>query len=115
MDNIIDYDNAQKDKRNKKKHKWEEHKEKVNISENESEKLESGCESDENSGTTEKKYLIFKLQKHMVNYKLELGTYFSTRYDFKAAITTYVFKSGRNLKFTKNDKKIRLRLDVKRV
>ena len=39
---------------------------------NESEKLENGCESDESSGTTKKKYHMFKLKKDMPNYKWKL-------------------------------------------
>lgn len=76
-----------------------------NESENENEELESGCESDEDSETTNKKYPIFKLQKNMVNYKWELGKYFSVKSYFKEAITTYVIQFGRGLKFFKNNKK----------
>lgn len=43
-----------------------------------------------------------------------VGNIFSTKCSFKEAITTYGVHYGRNLKFTKNDKKW-LRLDVKRV
>lgn len=65
VDNLIDYEDDQKGIDNKKK----EHIEEVNGSENEYEELESGCESDEDSGTTKKKYPIFKLQKNLANYK----------------------------------------------
>lgn len=41
----------------------------------------------------------------MENYKWELGTYFSTKDDFKKGIRNYAIHSGRNLKFKKNDKK----------
>lgn len=52
-------------------------------SENESEKLENGCESDASSGETKKKYLMFKLQKDTTNFKWEIRIYFSTKGDFK--------------------------------
>lgn len=79
LNNLIDYDNAHEGTINKNKHKWEEHKEKVNGSE----KLENVCESDENNETAKKKYPIFKLHKDTANYKWELGTYSSVRCDFK--------------------------------
>lgn len=41
----------------------------------------------------------------MEDCKLELGAYFATKEDFKEAIRTYAFHSGRNLKFKKNDNK----------
>lgn len=44
---------------------------------------------------------MFNLQKDISNYKLELGTYFSTKSEFNEVITTYDVQSGRNLKFKK--------------
>nr|KYP44662.1 hypothetical protein KK1_033821 [Cajanus cajan] len=41
----------------------------------------------------------------MEDYKWELGLYFLSRIQFKEAVTSYVVNSGRNLKFTKNDKR----------
>lgn len=41
----------------------------------------------------------------MANIKWELGTFFSTKDDFKEEITTYDVQSGRKLKFTKKDNK----------
>lgn len=38
--------------------------------------------------------------------------YFSTKYDFKEAITSYAIQYGRNLKFIENDK-IRVRVRCK--
>lgn len=40
----------------------------------------------------------------MSDYKWELGTYFATNNDFKEAITSYVVQSGRDLRFSRNDK-----------
>lgn len=77
---------------------------KIKESDNESEDLENGCESEDNSGVRRKKYPMFKLQKDMSNYKWDVEMYFSIKGDFKEAITTYAVQSGRNLKFTKNDK-----------
>lgn len=76
---------------------------KVDFSEVESvedsEKLESMCEPDEESGCNRKKYPIFIFPKDMSYYKYELQTYFATKVDFKEATTIYAVESGRNLKF----------------
>lgn len=53
---------------------------------------------------------MLKLQKDMFNYKWKAGMYFSTKGGFKEAITSCAIQSGRNLKFTKNDK---IRVGVK--
>lgn len=52
---------------------------------------------------------MFKLHAH---YTWEVGMYFSTKGDFKEAIISYAFQSGRKLKFSKNDK-IRVRVRCK--
>lgn len=44
MDNIIDYEILKRALEIKKKHKWEEYKEEVNMSENKSEESKNGCE-----------------------------------------------------------------------
>lgn len=67
------------------------------------EKLESGCET-YGDVCNRKKYHVFNLPKNMSDYKWELGTYFSTKADFMEAITTYAVQSGRDLKFSKNEK-----------
>lgn len=46
------------------------------MNENDSEELESGCETDDNNGTNRKKYLLFKLHKDMVNYKMGVRNIF---------------------------------------
>ncbi|XP_058765013.1 uncharacterized protein LOC131638472 [Vicia villosa] len=48
----------------------------------------------------------------MADFKWEVGSYFSSKDDFKEAITSYDVHSGRNLKFTKNDK-VRVRVKCK--
>lgn len=63
--------------------------------------MESGCETDGTSGTNWKKYPVFKSHKDKANFKWKLGTYFTTNYDFKKAITNYVFQFGMILKFIK--------------
>lgn len=47
----------------------------------------------------------FKLPKRMEDYKGKLGTYFSTKEEFKETVITYSIHSGRNLKIEKNDNK----------
>lgn len=47
---------------------------------------------------------MFKLPRDLPNYKWEVGMYFSIKVDFKEAVTSFDVKSGRNLKFIKNDK-----------
>lgn len=94
-------------KKNAKKNK-----EKFKGSDNESEDLECECDGDDSSGVMRKKYRIFKLQKDMSNYKWEVRMYFSTKSDFKEAITSHAVQSSRNLKLNKNDK-IRVRVRSK--
>ncbi|XP_058759791.1 uncharacterized protein LOC131633092 [Vicia villosa] len=48
----------------------------------------------------------------MADYKWEVGVYFRSNDDFKEAITSYVVQSGRNMRFTKNDK-VRMRVKCK--
>ncbi|XP_058746694.1 uncharacterized protein LOC131619636 [Vicia villosa] len=48
----------------------------------------------------------------MADFKWEVGSYFSSKDDFKEAITSYAVHSGRNLKFTKNDN-VRVRVKCK--
>ncbi|XP_058742069.1 uncharacterized protein LOC131614513 [Vicia villosa] len=48
----------------------------------------------------------------MADFKWEVGSYFSSKDDFKEAITSYAVHNGRNLKFTKNDK-VRVRVKCK--
>lgn len=72
-------------------------KEEFKGGDNESEDLENGCESDDSNGVMRKKYPMFKLQKDMFNYKWNVGMYFSTKGDFKEAITSYAVQSGKKL------------------
>ncbi|XP_058782986.1 uncharacterized protein LOC131657629 [Vicia villosa] len=99
-------------KSKKGKEKWEENKEDLKGSDNESEDLESECDSDDSSRVRRKKFPIFKEQKDMSNYKWEVGTYFTTKDDFKEVITSYAVQYGRDLRYTKNDK-IRVRVRCK--
>lgn len=63
--------------------------------------MKNGCESDDSSVAKRKRYPIFKLQKDMSNYKLEVGMYFTLKSDIKEAITSYVVQNGRDLKLKK--------------
>ena len=71
---------------------------------------ESGENSDEES--TRKKFPGFVMPKKMLDYKWVLGTLFSDREEFKAAITTYAVHNGVDVKIIKNDK-IRVRAACK--
>ncbi|XP_058742412.1 uncharacterized protein LOC131614892 [Vicia villosa] len=75
----------------------DENKEDSKGSDNDIEDLGSDCDSDDSSRARRKKYPIFKLLKDMSNYKWEVGTYFTTKEDFKEAIVTYAVHSGRDL------------------
>ncbi|XP_058786956.1 uncharacterized protein LOC131661430 [Vicia villosa] len=113
--NLIDYDiedGDQEGKSKKGKEKWEANKEDFKGSDNESEDLEGECDCGDKSRFRRKKYPIFKIQKDMSNYKWEVGTYFTSKDDFKEAITSYVVQSGRYLRYTKKDK-IRVRVRCK--
>lgn len=59
--NVIDYSHDQEETSSKHKQKWKEYKGESKGSENESEESESGCENCDSSGTTKKKYPMFKL------------------------------------------------------
>lgn len=71
---------------------------------------ESGENSDEES--TKKKFSGFVMPKNMLDYKWVLGTLFSDREEFKAAIATYAVHNGIDVKMIKNDK-IRVRVVCK--
>ncbi|XP_050908777.1 uncharacterized protein LOC127122497 [Lathyrus oleraceus] len=62
MDNIIDYvhEDDQEGNNKNEKEKWEENKEEFKGSDNESDDLESGCESDDSNGARKNKYPMFK-------------------------------------------------------
>ncbi|XP_058761190.1 uncharacterized protein LOC131634538 [Vicia villosa] len=79
--------------------------------ENDSEELESGCDSEEGD-VKYKSYPMFNVKKDMADYKWEVGVYFRSKDDFKEAITSYAVQSGRNMRFTKNDK-VRVRVKCK--
>ncbi|XP_058733729.1 uncharacterized protein LOC131605384 [Vicia villosa] len=55
---------------------------------------------------------MFNVKKDMADYKWEVGVYFRSKDDFKEAITSYAVQSGRNMRFTKNDK-VRVRVNCK--
>ncbi|XP_058753673.1 uncharacterized protein LOC131626849 [Vicia villosa] len=74
-------------------------------SDNDSDDLQSGCDSDDSSGINRKKYPLYKEKKNMSNYKWELGMYFTSKSDIKDAVISYAVQNGRDLKFIKNDKK----------
>ncbi|XP_058734332.1 uncharacterized protein LOC131606064 [Vicia villosa] len=78
---------------------------------NDSEELESGCDSEEGD-VKHKSYPMFNVKKDMADYKWEVGVYFRSKDDFKEAITSYAVQSGRNMRFTKNDK-VRVRVKCK--
>ncbi|CAI8613823.1 unnamed protein product [Vicia faba] len=79
---------------------------------NDSEDLQSGCDSDDSSGVKRNKYPIFKEIKDMANYKWELGMYFTSKDDIKEEIYSYAVQNGRALNTIKNDKK-RMRVRCK--
>lgn len=70
------------------------------------EKLETDdhSSSDYSDKGTKEKYPSFVMPKKFVDYKWVLGTVFSTKEEFKEAITNYVVDNGRDLHFIKNDK-----------
>ncbi|XP_058755786.1 uncharacterized protein LOC131629000 [Vicia villosa] len=107
-----DIEDNEQMKSKKGKQMSDENKEDSKGSDNDSEDLGSDCDSDDSSRARRKKCPIFKLLKDMSNYRWEVGTYFTTKEDFKEAIVTYAVHSGRDLRFTKNDK-IRVRVRCK--
>ncbi|KOM56223.1 hypothetical protein LR48_Vigan10g211500 [Vigna angularis] len=73
----------------------------------ESKELVSGAESDGEDYEEESygKFVTFCMPKTMVDYKLDLGTYFADKQDFLDAIKTYAVENGRNIRYLKTDKK----------
>ncbi|XP_014522674.1 uncharacterized protein LOC106779133 [Vigna radiata var. radiata] len=69
--------------------------------------LDSGAESDGQDDEDEgyRKFVTFSMPKSMVDYKWDVGTYFTDKQDFVDAIKTYLVQNGRNIKYLKNDKK----------
>lgn len=77
-----------------------------------SEDLDSGCSSEDEDKGLGVKFPTFKVLDNMRDYHWELGTYFVSKKAFQEAIRTYAVHSGRDLKFSKNDKR-RVRVTCK--
>ncbi|WVZ26072.1 hypothetical protein V8G54_004616 [Vigna mungo] len=70
------------------------------------EELVSGAESDaEDDEESYGKFVTLTMPKSMVDYKWDLGTYFTQKEDLLDAIKTYAIQNGRNIRYVKNDKK----------
>jgi len=71
--------------------------------------LVSNEDNDFDSGEEERcgKFPTFCMPKIMAEYEWEVGTYFINKEEFMESIRTYGLHSGRNLKFEKNEKKVR--------
>jgi hypothetical protein len=70
------------------------------------------CENDESDDGTKVHYPPFVMPKKMLGYKLVKGTTFSTREEFKNAISTYYVVNNVDLRYIKNDKE-RVRVGCK--
>ncbi|GAU33369.1 hypothetical protein TSUD_364940 [Trifolium subterraneum] len=73
---------------------------------------ELDTENDESDDGTKVHYPPFVMPKKMEGYKWVKGTTFSTREEFKEAISIYVVTNNRDLRFIKNDKE-RVRVGCK--